>query len=101
MSRALALLGGIAAGVGLKKVNPTVHLGQVNRSVKKAEGKGHVEQTYKRSSGFRKGVRDEVWEKAKDTNGKVRDPLTNTIMKMNLGNIKRGQWKEVSLGNSS
>src|SRR5699024_3796523 len=56
LNEALALLGGIAAGVGLKKVNPTVHLGQVNRSVKKAEGKGHVEQTYKRSSGFRKGV---------------------------------------------
>src|SRR5699024_8476999 len=99
-NEALALLGGIAAGVGLKKVNPTVHLGQVNRSVKKAEGKGHVEQTYKRSSGFRKGVRDEVWEKAKDTNGKVRDPLTNTIMKMNIGNMKRQQMKEILLRNN-
>lgn len=38
--------------------------------------KGNIE----RPSGYRKGVRDEVWEKAKDTDGNVRDPLTGKIM---------------------
>lgn len=33
LNEALAILGGNAAGVGLKKVNPTVNLGQVNKDV--------------------------------------------------------------------
>src|SRR5699024_1117292 len=39
LNEALAILGGNAAGVGLKKGNPTVNFGNVNRNVKKAEGK--------------------------------------------------------------
>ncbi|MBO1511155.1 ribonuclease YeeF family protein [Metabacillus sp. BG109] len=44
------------------------------------KGKGKVDKTYSRPTGFRKGVRDEVWEKAKNIDGNVRDPLTETIM---------------------
>jgi RHS repeat-associated protein len=35
---------------------------------------------YKRPSGYRKGVRDEVWERAKGPDGLVRDPLTGKVM---------------------
>lgn len=31
-------------------------------------------------SGYRKGVKNEVWEKAKGTNGEVRDPVTGKVM---------------------
>ncbi|MGE7602400.1 T7SS effector LXG polymorphic toxin [Peribacillus sp. NPDC097675] len=47
---------------------------------KNQASKANVEKTYNRPSGFRKGVRDEVWEKAKSTDGNVRDPLNDTIM---------------------
>jgi predicted ribonuclease toxin of YeeF-YezG toxin-antitoxin module len=33
-------------------------------------------KSYKRPSGYRKGVRDEVWDNAKSSDGIVRDPLT-------------------------
>ena len=36
--------------------------------------------TYDRPSGFRKGVREEAWEKAKGKDGKVRDPMTQKEM---------------------
>ena len=36
----------------------------------KCEG-GKISKTYERPSGYRKGVRDKVWENAKDKNGKV------------------------------
>ncbi len=35
---------------------------------------------YKRPSGYRKGVREETWESAKDSDGIVRDPLTGNEM---------------------
>jgi predicted ribonuclease toxin of YeeF-YezG toxin-antitoxin module len=35
---------------------------------------------YRRPSKFRKGVRDKVWDNAKDSDGKVRDPLTKKVM---------------------
>lgn len=39
-------------------------------------------KTYKRPSGYRKGVRDTVWSNAQKASkdGKVRDPLTNKVM---------------------
>ncbi len=61
-----------------KKVESAV-VGKVDGK-KGVGGKGEVDKTYSRPSGFRKGVRDEVWEKATDTVGNVRDPLTDTIM---------------------
>nr|WP_279323972.1 HNH/ENDO VII family nuclease [Clostridium butyricum] len=36
--------------------------------------------SYKRPSGFRKGVRDKVWDNAKNANGDVIDPLTKKVM---------------------
>ena len=35
---------------------------------------------YSRPSGFRKGVRDTVWDNAKEADGLVKDPLTGKIM---------------------
>ncbi|TDK32128.1 hypothetical protein E2F50_17445 [Rhizobium deserti] len=36
---------------------------------------------YERPSGYRKGVRDKVWHKAKGKDGKVRDPVTKKEIK--------------------
>ncbi|MCY6355869.1 HNH/ENDO VII family nuclease, partial [Clostridium sp. ZS2-4] len=36
--------------------------------------------SYDRPSHFRKGVRDKVWENAKNTNGDVIDPVTEKVM---------------------
>ncbi|WP_084160743.1 T7SS effector LXG polymorphic toxin [Terribacillus saccharophilus] len=47
------------------------------------KNKDTISKTYSRPSGFRKGVRDKVWEKAKNTEGKVKDPITDTIMRKN------------------
>ena len=38
------------------------------------------EVDYSRPTGFREGVRDKVWENAKDSHGRVRDPLTGRYM---------------------
>jgi predicted ribonuclease toxin of YeeF-YezG toxin-antitoxin module len=39
-----------------------------------------VRDPYSRPKGFRKGVRDKVWDGAKSADGKVRDPLTGKVM---------------------
>jgi hypothetical protein len=39
--------------------------------------------SYERPSGFRKGVRDQVWAHAKGAGGRVRDPSTNKAMSPN------------------
>lgn len=44
--------------------------------VKKAD----VDKTYERPSGYRSGMRDTVWENAKDAHGRVRDPNTGRYM---------------------
>ncbi len=36
--------------------------------------------SYERPSGFRKGVRDKVWDNAKNSNGDVIDPVTKKVM---------------------
>lgn len=43
-----------------------------------AEGADVV--SYARPSGFRKGVRDQVWDNAKGSDGLVRDPVTNRVI---------------------
>lgn len=40
-------------------------------------------KTYRRPSGYRKGVRDKVWDNAKGKDGVVRDPLTKKPLKPN------------------
>ena len=52
--------------------------GQIASSKNKASLKPKV--SYERPSGFRKGVRDKVWENAKNSNGDVIDPVTNRVM---------------------
>jgi hypothetical protein len=42
-----------------------------------------IPKTYNRPSGFRKGVRETVWETAKDSEGVVRDPGSGRIMDPN------------------
>lgn len=40
-----------------------------------------IPKTYERPSGFRKGVREKAWENAKGSDGEVRDPQTERVMK--------------------
>ena len=49
----------------------------LGRSVEDAGDKG---VNYSRPSGYRKGVRDKVWENAIEDDGEVRDPLTQEII---------------------
>nr|WP_304621398.1 HNH/ENDO VII family nuclease [Rummeliibacillus sp. SL167] len=45
------------------------------------KGTDKIDKTYSRPSGYRKGVRDEAWEKAKGADSEVRDPGTGKVMK--------------------
>jgi hypothetical protein len=47
------------------------------------EGAGNKGVNYSRPSGYRKGVRDKVWENAIEDDGEVRDPLTQEIINKN------------------
>jgi predicted ribonuclease toxin of YeeF-YezG toxin-antitoxin module len=49
----------------------------VERAVKK------IRDPYRRPKGFRQGVRNKVWDGAKEADGKVRDPLTQRVMDKN------------------
>ncbi|MCG3128345.1 MAG: hypothetical protein CHACPFDD_03229 [Phycisphaerae bacterium] len=40
-----------------------------------------IPKTYERPSGFRKGVREDVWRNAKGPDGRVRDPVTGREMR--------------------
>ncbi|WP_285841739.1 T7SS effector LXG polymorphic toxin [Psychrobacillus sp. MER TA 171] len=44
------------------------------------KGTDKIDKTYSRPSGYRKGVKDESWEKAKGADGEVRDPGNGNIM---------------------
>ncbi|PPK69566.1 HNH/ENDO VII superfamily nuclease [Actinokineospora auranticolor] len=48
-------------------------------------GAAKVDKRYERPSGYRKGVRDKVWDAAAKASkdGKVRDPLTGKVMRKN------------------
>jgi RHS repeat-associated protein len=48
---------------------------------KKPKKKAKKKDPYARPSGFRKGVRQKVWNSAKGPDGKVRDPQTKKVMK--------------------
>ena len=51
-----------------------------NVNPEKNASKRTINKKYKRPTHFRKKIRDEVWELAKDKNGIVRDPLTKKVM---------------------
>ncbi|MCI9077964.1 MAG: hypothetical protein HFH68_03430 [Lachnospiraceae bacterium] len=57
---------------------------EVNKSndVKRPQNKGPEKVNYSRPA-FRPGMRDKVWENAKDEHGRVRDPLTGKYMSKN------------------
>jgi len=44
------------------------------------DSEDHGSISYKRPSGFRKGVRNQVWENAKDINGNVIDPVSEKVI---------------------
>ena len=47
----------------------------------RVKAKGPENHTdYSRPSGYRKGMRDQVWENAKDAHGRVRDPVSGKYM---------------------
>jgi hypothetical protein len=54
---------------------------QAEKEVAEQAGKKTIPKTYERPSGYRKGVREEAWERAKGPDGKVRDPGTGREMK--------------------
>ncbi len=62
---------------GLEEVAESV-ASKATRSGDTAGAASSIPKTYDRPSGFRKGVREEVWESAKGPDGKVLDPVTGT-----------------------
>ena len=62
------------------------------------QGKTAVSSTYKRPSHFRKGIRDQVWENAKNAEGKVIDRVTGREIHKNepwdMGHLDKHEfWK--------
>lgn len=53
-------------------------LGQIDRVPKEKDGDD--DHKYDRPSGWRAGMRDQVWENARDDHGRVRDPVTGKYM---------------------
>ena len=72
------------AGTLIKKNAPELKKAVKNSDVAKDTAKVLKEKvgdiSYDRPSGFRKGVRDKVWENAKNSDGNVIDPLTGNVM---------------------
>ena len=54
--------------------------GKVGREIKPRKLTRKEKKLYKRPSGYRKGMRDKVWEIAKNDDGVVLDPLTNKVI---------------------
>ena len=54
--------------------------GDAGREIKPRKLTRKEKKLYKRPSGYRKGMRDQVWEIAKNDDGVVLDPLTNKVI---------------------
>ena len=67
----------IIPGVKPSKYKGNLSVKKTPAVEKKSKGTGKIEKTYSCPSGYRKGVRDEAWDKAK---GKVIDPGTVKVM---------------------
>ena len=70
--------------VGKNAMRGDTSAGQETNPNSTAEKKSKAdvkEVDYSRPSGFRDGVRDQVWEKSKGKDGKVHDPLTEKTMR--------------------
>ncbi|MCH6189352.1 GH-E family nuclease [Paenibacillus polymyxa] len=59
---------------------PSNEVGNAPPPATKPKRPREPKDTYSRPSKFRKGVREETWENAKDVDGKVKDPLTGDII---------------------
>ncbi|WP_257350216.1 T7SS effector LXG polymorphic toxin [Pseudalkalibacillus decolorationis] len=73
------------AGIGPRVPMNTMNSSSVKKVIESTISKFSVKgitsnKTYKRPSGYRKGVRDKVWENAKKSDGEVRDPLTKKVI---------------------
>ncbi|UNL88546.1 MULTISPECIES: LXG family T7SS effector endonuclease toxin YqcG [Bacillus] len=80
LSGAMAMLVPFGARGINKKLNAKSS-SRVSEASTNTSKKTKVPKTYKRPTYFRKGVRDKVWENAKDSTGSVKDPLTKQVMK--------------------
>jgi predicted ribonuclease toxin of YeeF-YezG toxin-antitoxin module len=76
VGRGLSVLKKIA-----KKAAPAARAiaSRTSTAVKKCPGS--KSDRYSRPSGYRRGMRDRVWEMAKGKDGKVRDPLTKKVIR--------------------
>ncbi|MCY9308779.1 T7SS effector LXG polymorphic toxin [Bacillus inaquosorum] len=81
LTGALAMLAPFGARGINKKLNVKSEASSVQKTSKNKSKETKIPKKYKRPKYFRKGVRDKVWENAKDSTGKVRDPLTKEVMK--------------------
>jgi len=74
------LAGAVARGI-MKPLENVLKDGEELEQIAKKAAKTVEKDVYRRPKGYRKGVRDKVWKTAKDEEGKVKDPLTNSPMK--------------------
>ncbi|WP_225231286.1 T7SS effector LXG polymorphic toxin [Solibacillus faecavium] len=90
LDKGIALASFIPVGKVLKipKAIDKIVDSNVGEVVKKSDvdevvdkGTAKIDKTYRRPSGYRKGVRDKAWEKAKGADGEVIDPVTEKVMK--------------------
>lgn len=65
----------------LRRARQQTRRNRARKKKEKCDKECQKKKKYKRPSGYRKGLRDKVWENAKDADGKVRDPLTGQVMK--------------------
>ncbi len=86
-----AVMGGVAGtgGYSLSRLSQACFESNSNKS----------ETSYERPGGYRKGVRDEVWENAREAStGQVRDPLTGRFMSKNkpwdMGHKPGYEWRK-------
>ena len=72
------------ANAAVKAVDKVNEAADAAKTIEKLDGvieSGTDSQvSYSRPSGFRKGVRDKVWDNAKNANGDVIDPVTKRVM---------------------
>lgn len=81
--RKTAKLAGAAAEGLMKPLKRVIKDGEELAEVAEDGAKKVAKDTYRRPKGYRKGVRDKVWDSAKNEEGKVHDPLTGAEMDKN------------------
>ncbi len=67
----------------IEKINKTLPETKTTHQEAEKSLNNRIPETYKRPTNFRKGLRDEVWDNAKDKHGRVRDPVSGRYMSKN------------------